>query len=201
MTDDIQPLENQLQTLRPAAPEEAFAARLAAIARPAAPDAAMEDFLRGLRPAAVESALMDAILARTSARPATVIPFAAAKRSWSRLALPVAAAVALLGAATALFVPTGRTGGGAPVAVQQTPRSATPVAPPFAHNGALQPAGFNSKLDKARDEGVIWRQPNRPHRVLRATYLDHATFVDAQGRTIVVEQPRTEYFLIPETID
>lgn len=216
MIQDHQELEAQLKALHPAAPSPEFAARLAAIAhRPpgalAADDAALEASLRALTPAPMSPALEQSILNRTSRDGAKVISFPAARpvRRWGRLALPAAAAVALLGAATALLVPTGPRGSapgiaanGNAVTATQQPAASPQLSPPLpAVSPRFVPAGLDSRLRQANDEGVIWTAPDQPHRVLQVIYNDRVTVVDQDGRTYPVERPRVEYILLPEKID
>jgi hypothetical protein len=65
----------------------------------------------------------------------------------------------------------------------------------------VAPAGFQRNLSETRDEGVVWRGKNQPHRVLRLTYMDKVTVMDADGNPVIKEQPRVEYVIIPEKID
>jgi hypothetical protein len=63
------------------------------------------------------------------------------------------------------------------------------------------PANFNRGFSDARDQGVLWNGVDQPHRVVRIEYLDRATFVNGEGKTLELEQPKVEYILIPEEID
>jgi hypothetical protein len=63
------------------------------------------------------------------------------------------------------------------------------------------PASFNRNLSETRDEGVIWRGKNQPHRVMRLTYMDQVTVTGADGKPVTVEKPRVEYVIIPEKVD
>jgi hypothetical protein len=65
----------------------------------------------------------------------------------------------------------------------------------------VAPAGFQRNLSETRDEGVVWRGKNQPHRVLRLTYMDKVTVTGADGNPVIKEQPRVEYVIIPEKID
>jgi hypothetical protein len=218
MIQDYQELEAQLKALRPVAPSPEFADRLAAIGRRAtgpltADETALEASLRALTPAPLSDELERSILDRTSRVGAKVIslPTAHPTRRWGRLALPAAAAVALLGAATALLVPTGPRGGTAPGITAHHSGHNTASQPPAASPQRsvplpalaprFVPAGLDSRLRQANDEGVIWTAPDQPHRVLQVIYNDRVTVMDQDGRTYPVERPRVEYILLPEKID
>lgn len=115
-----------------------------------------------------------------------------------RFNLAAAAAVALLGSLAAWITPSqeNKTAANPPERfVQQPSEIATPTPNSFA------PAGFNRNLSDTRDEGVVWNQANRPHRVLRFTYMERVTLKNEKGELIQVEQPRVEYVIIPEKID
>ena len=113
-----------------------------------------------------------------------------------------AAAVAFIGAATALFMP-GQKPAASPVVKNSAsaPSASVSSAPISNPNSHFVPAGFNRGLGDARDEGVLWHDPAKPHRVVRVTYLDRVTFKNAEGKTVETVQPRTEYILVPEKID
>jgi hypothetical protein len=103
-----------------------------------------------------------------------------------------AAAVALVGAITALLIPTNHRPNN--LAITQPNKHLTTPSPA---GGELVPAGFNRGLSEASDEGVIWQSNNQPHRVLKVVYKDQVTLKDAAGHTYQVEQPRVEYILVP----
>lgn len=209
---DSKELEKALRDLDPAPLDEAFIARLEAAAdgtitalspaeihfenslRRHVPLALPDDFMERLERvvADVQFAKDEKIVLFPKTAPARSKP-AARKRStpWA-----AAAAVALIGAATAFFMPGGDSPAGS------LAKSAAPgIQRPHQNNSNFVPAGFNTGVDDAIDEGVNWHQGDKPHRVLRVTYLDKSTFKNAEGKTIEVEQPRTEYILVPEKID
>ena len=107
-----------------------------------------------------------------------------------------AAAVAIIGAATALLVPTDTT----PVSHERPVAAAAPSAADSTSRNFV-PAGFNTNLSEVHDEGVIWKSNNQPHSVVRMVYKDQVTLKDANGRTVQVEQPRIEYMLVPAKTD
>jgi hypothetical protein len=111
-----------------------------------------------------------------------------------------AAAVAFIGAATALFLPDQKAAV-SPVVSNDPPKQSAPVAAVSNPNSHFVPAGFNRGLGDATDEGVLWHDPSKPHRVVRVTYLDRVTFKNAEGKTVEAVQPRTEYILVPEKMD
>ncbi|MBN8458845.1 MAG: hypothetical protein J0M04_13505 [Verrucomicrobia bacterium] len=204
MSQDLHELETKLHALRPAAPGNELAARLADIARPApAADPALEAALRALRPAAFGTDLTASVLRRTTGAQPAVIPFHKPTRSWNRYMLPVAAAVALLGAAAALLVPTSANRGGNTIANNPTPADPPiPTTIPRENgNPALVPASFGTDLTQAKDEGVLWQGPNQARRVVKVIYRDRGTYVTPDGRKVEVEIPRVEYILVPEKLD
>lgn len=204
MSQDLHELETKLHALRPAAPGNELAARLADISRPApAADPALEAALRALRPAALGTDLTESVLRRTTGSQPAVIPFHKPARSWNRYMLPVAAAVALLGAAAALLVPTSANRGGNTVANNPAPAHppTTNAIPHENGNPALVPASFGTDLAQAKDEGVLWQGPNQARRVVKVTYRDRGTYVTPDGRKVEVEIPRVEYILVPEKLD
>lgn len=106
-----------------------------------------------------------------------------------------AAAVALIGGVTALMMPQDK-----PTGTVAGRATSSPSAPLVSQPSNFVPAGFNSSAD-TEDVGVSWHQSGQPHRVLRLTYRDKVTWKNAEGKTIEVEQPRTEYILVPEKMD
>ncbi len=208
MSQDLHELETKLHALRPAAPGNELAARLADISRqPAAADPALEAALRAMRPTRLSADLTASILQRTTGSQPAVIPFPAAAKSparaWNRYMLPVAAAVALLGAAAALLVPTSGNRPGNTVAGNPTPADppAIRLAPHNNGNSAFVPAGFGTDLTQAKDEGVVWQGPNQARRVVKVIYRDRGFYITPDGRKVEVEVPRVEYILVPEKLD
>jgi hypothetical protein len=210
MSLDLQELEAKLSVLRPAALDSGLLARLADTATniPTAlsPDATeMEALLSGYRPAAMPPALAAALAEVSAPLPPAVIPFPTAPRATAdarqqrRPMLAAAAAVAILGATAALFVPRHDSPGATMAAIPRT-TEARPLQSPPATTPIL-PAAFNTGLSQASDEGVVWQGNKSPQRVVKVVYWDRVTVVDPSGRKIEVEQPRIEYILVPEKID
>lgn len=115
-----------------------------------------------------------------------------------RFNLAAAAAVALLGSLAAWITPNQSSN---PVAKTPERTIEQPSAIPSPASNSFAPAAFNRNLSDTRDEGVIWNQFNRPHRVLRFTYMDRVTLKNEKGESIQVERPREELVIIPEKID
>ena len=106
-----------------------------------------------------------------------------------------AAAVALIGAGSALLIPAGK----APEKIVSQSAPVRAVSPSVSRiaNGNFVPASFNSGVSEVHDEGVVWKSNNQPHSLVRVTYKDKITLKDQEGRTFQVEQPRIEYMLVP----
>ncbi len=108
-----------------------------------------------------------------------------------------AAAVALIGAASALLVPTTEK----PVANTRSSNGSAAPALAAATTNSFVPASFNRGLSEVHDEGVVWKSNKQPHRLVRVVYTDLVTLKDASGRTVEVEQPRVKYMLVPDKTD
>ncbi len=125
------------------------------------------------------------------------------QKSWwsTRINIAAAAAVALLGSISAFMLPADGTSSqaGTPVTAGNFTNSA-PVSNSSTQR-KITPVGYNRNLSNTSDEGVIWQGNNRPHRVLRLTFIDRFTLTNDNGETVEVEQPRDEYVIIPEKVD
>lgn len=208
--------EQQLGNLNPAGIDGDFLARLTASAEGtltnlSEDEAAFEHQLRSIRPKAIPANLSASLLEALGDTPFAVdekiVLFnkpsagtvgAGKGRNAFRFNLAAAAAVALLGSIAAFIVP-------ADTAKYQSayiPDLAEPVITPVAPATSLvAPAGFQRDLSDTRDEGVVWRGKNEPHRVFRRAYTERLTVRDANGNPISTARPRVEYVLIPEKID
>jgi hypothetical protein len=209
MTPDHPSLEAELRDLKAVGLDESFLTRLEASAdgtwtRLSPQEIGFEKSLREISAAPLPAEFM-AELQRIVAKapfPADVniVPFptvhAAPPRHRQRPMWGAAAAVAIIGAATALLVPTG-----GPPANHNRPLAA--AAPSVASTAPRNfvPAGYNTNLSEVHDEGVIWKSNNQPHSVVRMVYKDQVILKDANGRTVQVEQPRVEYMLVPAKTD
>lgn len=118
-----------------------------------------------------------------------------------------AAAVALVGAATALLIPTTSpqdsrfAGHGGTPGATQSRSSDIATAAPFNSPNQVIPASFNRGVSEVNDEGIVWKGDNQPHNVVRVVYNDKITMKDKDGRSYQVEQPRVQYVLIPARTD
>jgi len=209
--------ELELSNLSPRGIDEDFLSRLTACADGsmldlAEGDLAFEASLRAIRPDNVPAGLYASLEAAISDTPFAVdekiVLFHKSSRgntrpvrSWSnRFSIAAAATVALLGSIAAFMVPGSDDG-----ANETISKSNPPVISSSVVNSSVtsnyQPARFNRNLSDTRDEGVIWRGSNSPHRVLRFTYMDRVTLENEKGETVEVEQPKDEFVIIPEKID
>ncbi len=203
------PFEAELRELRAASLDDALLTRLDAVAdgnwtQLSAAEQRFEDTLRGHRPAPLPAGLLQDFEALTAD-----LPFAVNEKivlfpkSGSQAVRPrrstwaAAAAVALIGAATALLMPST---GNKPTVASAPPSHASQPAPLAASNN-LVPASFNRGVSEVHDEGVVWKSGNQPHSVVRVVYKDRITLKDQNGRTFEVEQPRVEYMMVPAKTD
>lgn len=211
MNSDHPSLEAELRELRAVALDEAFLTRLEASAEGtwtelSQQEVRFENLLRATSPAKLDPAFLANLESIVRDVPfitdEKIVPFpkSAAVAAPTRRSRPMwgaAAAVALIGAATALMMPAGK-------GPESTPRrlASTPSAPiKSSANGNFIPAGFNRGLSEVHDEGVVWKSNKQPHSVVRVVYKDLVTLKDANGRTVQVEQPRVEYMLVPAKTD
>ena len=205
MTHDPSSLEAQLRELQVSALDEALLSRLEGAADGSLTqldheEIRFEALLRNTSPARLPAdflAQLDAIFHEVPfAVNEKIVLFPKANPAvHTRRQRPLwgaAAAVALIGAATALLMPAGKTSN--QLGSQMTQVS-SPVARPA--NGNFAPASFNRGVSEVHDEGVVWKSNNQPHSLVRVVYKDKITLRDNQGRTFQVEQPRVEYMLVP----
>lgn len=163
--------------------------------------------LKSAEPAALPSQLNSALLAAISDTPfhedEKVVLFnqpnkTSRNRNPLRSNLATAAAVALMGCLTALFLTQDHKGIAQNKAV---PASASSQAVQPLQNSNFVPASFSRNLSGAHDEGVIWKNQRQPHRLLRLTYTDEVQLRDESGEIIQVSRPKHEYVILPEKID
>lgn len=216
MSPAPQELEAKLGALRPSPLDGLLLARLEDAANGSlttlgTAEAQLEISLRRIQPTKLPPAFMAALEATLGAAATvepSIIPFpnpangtAGATRHDHRAMLSAAAAVALLGAAAALFTP-GKSPQQTSVAADHSQQASPPTsapASPLSQN--FVPAAFNTGLSQASDEGVLWQAKDQPRRVVKVIYWDRVTFVNPQGNKIECETPRVEYILVPEKID
>lgn len=202
MNRDQTSLEEALLGCSPAKLDPRLLARLAdtleqASAPVAAADLRLEAWLERQEPAVLPDGLMERLA--TLAEPAepagrvVAMPERPAFRRYRPYA--AAAAIALFGAAIALFAPIG---GHSPQPLADTEVETRII--PLDEARKFVPASYARGLCEARDEGVVWRD-NTPHRVLRIVYLDMMTLTSESGEKMEVEQPCVEYIVVPEKID
>lgn len=201
-------MENELRKLRAANVDPKLVDRLERCAegswnRLTSEETRFETMLRGIAPDAPTDALrarLDEITAKVEfPRGGEVIPMPRSRRRFHGAA--AAAAVALCGALAALFVPMGGNATKDTADHSAPPPKEAPRLPQTSDGGALLPAGYSRDLSEASDQGVVWQNRNRPHRVVRVVYTDHITLKDAQGRKYEIEKPRVEYVLVPARTD
>jgi len=203
MTPDHSSLETQLNKLTPSPLDSALLERLEActdgsITTLTPTELQFEASLRKTRPQALPQDLLADLEGIFAGVPfaqdekVVLFPKSSAKigkiTRFPRPMWAAAAAVALIGAASALLMPSRQEQ--API-VQISP-SATSA--PINNNSNIVPAGYN-------DEGVIWNQNDQPRRVLRVRYDDYILKKDATGKQVKILTPRYEYVLIPEKAD
>jgi hypothetical protein len=210
MPSDPPSVENELRQLRAAPLDEALLVRLEACAdgtwtRLSAVEQEMEQRLRGIAPARLSGALsasLESVLQGVpfQSAPPKIVRFPESSGQAPRRPVSwraAAAAVALLGAAAGMLAPYDR--GDRPSA-SAMPSSPSPSASAVS-SAPLVPAAYKRGLREASDVGVVWHPGNQPHRLLKVVYQDRVTLKDPSGRTYHVEQPRTEYILVPAKTD
>ena len=138
----------------------------------------LEDRLRALQPAAPPPELMRELLAAEPPGPGKI--------HWLKFAIPLGVAAALALA----FV------------LQREPKAAPEVAagPQPSDFRVFLPIERTSTLLEVRDVAVIDREPSRPYRVVRATWLDDITYAGDDGHsTLRRQEPRSE--IIPVALE
>ena len=207
MNSDPSAIEAQLRELRAVPLDDAFLARLEDAAEgsltalsPA--QERLEAQLRGISPALLSADFLASLEAAVTGVPfpgeVKIVPFprsrpAVESAPRKRPIWAAAAAVALIGAVSALWMPAEKT------EVQVTQTSAPNV--PLGAVSNLVPASYNRGVSEVHDEGVVWKSNTQPHNLVRVVYKDRITLKDDKGRTYQVEQPRVEYLLVPAKTD
>ncbi|MFT4176514.1 MAG: hypothetical protein QM627_07640 [Luteolibacter sp.] len=208
MNPDPPSLESSLRGLTPSALDDALLDRLEActdgsLTTLTPTELQFESSLRDFQPSALPAdilASLESIVADVPfARDEKVVFFPKAGaasgkvRTFPRPMWAAAAAVAFIGAASALFLPDAPRP--TPVA-KETKVSTAPVLPgvPNIASAAYDPS-------EARDEGVIWHADDQPRRVLRVLYNEVVIEKDAAGNSVQKIYPQVKYILIPETAD
>lgn len=210
MTSDPSSIEAQLRELQAATLDDAYLLRLEAAAdgsltRLTPDDLRFEAMLRETPPAKLSAEFLAQLESIVHEIPFAVdekiVLFPKGNASESpRRHRPIwgaAAAVALIGAASALLMPTANRPHS--VARQSDPSPTSSIATTPAGN--FVPASFNRDLGEVSDEGIVWQSNETPHNVVRVVYKEKITLKDANGRTVEVEQPRVKYMLVPAKTD
>lgn len=208
MKQDPPTLDGELRTLHGASLDDAFLARLegsaagtwTALTRE---ELQFESLLRQKAPAPLDAVFLTRLETTTRDIHFTVnekiVLFpkegAAAVSSRKYSAWAAAAAVALIGAASALMLPSKSHS----KTVLQNKSQAPTNSPANPEN--FVPASFNRGLSEVHDEGIVWNEDRQPQRLLRFVYTEKMTYKDANGRTVEVEQPKAHYTLMPEKTD
>lgn len=211
MADDTPNLESDLHKLNAAGLDPTLLDRLEAAADDRLTELSplerqFEAELRRFRPTTLSPSLLASLEIQCSGiafpKAAAVVPFPNLKQAPQsrRSVWGAAAAVALLGALAALFIPT-KSGNNPSVAGQKAPSIHTEANPSALRSSDLTPADFSRKLSETSDEGVIWPSNQQAHRVLKVVYKDLVTLKRADGSSYQVEQPRVEYFIVPTHSD
>ncbi len=205
MTQDPSSLEAELSKFNASMPDDALLARLEAaldgtLDQLTPGEIRFEDYLRGNSPAGLAPDLLADLEKITCGLPfpkdAKIVLFPSTSiQPEVRRKRPMwaaAAAVALVGAASALLMPTGK-----PTASLVEKKS----TPPLHSSDPLVPASFDRGVTEVSNQGVVWKSGNQPHSVIRVAYQERITLKDTSGRTFQYEQPRVKYMLIPEKTD
>lgn len=216
MTSDLTSIENELRKLAAAPLDDGLLARLEACAEGTDTELTpnelrFEASLRAMSPARLAPEMLAEFVAIAGDTPFAVdekiVLFPGANRSvHAKPRRPIwaaAAAVALIGGASALLVPPASKPG-LPIARQVETTPDLDTAPPSvtgAANRSMVPASFNRGVSQVSDEGVIWNNKAQPHTVVRVEYKDRITLKDRNGRTFQIEKPRVQYMLVPAKTD
>jgi len=198
------PVEEQLGSQQAAGLDDSLLARLESAADGSLLELSVlelqfEAELRGIRPRTLRPSLLDGLESKAEKVPfpveSRVLPFPghqAVRTTKQRNWLPVAAAVALLGAISALLIEPRTqpaTADGSPV---PAPSLGSPADP-----SKVVPAEFSRNFSAAEDAGIIWSDNHQPSRVLKVVYTERVTMKREDGTSYQVEQPRVEYYLVP----
>ncbi|MBT8037743.1 MAG: hypothetical protein KJO21_09380 [Verrucomicrobiae bacterium] len=219
LSAELQELENQLANLVPnAVPDDLFAR----IGQPVNHDPqsmppesdldALEEHLGQLAPSSMP---MDMVGRMTRAMDRwhehvpveeKVVSFGVEKstpvrRKWDRSLLAAAAAVAMLGAVSALVLPRFVNPAHAEGVVLNDAPAMTPdfsitsVVEP--RDAWLLPDSLSHKVVNTTDRGVVMTHDNTPHRCIRVDYVDRMVVQDEQGREIEIIRPSVDIMLLP----
>jgi hypothetical protein len=210
MSQDPTSIENQLRQVRAATLDDSLLARLEACAGGTwtqldSGEISIEQHLRKQAPARLSPDFMVRLESTLNEVPfpksptsENIVDFPKSEAQDTRTGhrwWPAAAAVAIVGALSALFIPENQRTG--QLANSDQPKKPEITRPITSSGGDLVTAGFNRGISEARDEGVIWQANQKPHRVLKVVYRDQITLKDPNGKIYQAEQPKVEYILVP----
>ncbi len=208
MKQDPPTLDGELRKLQGASLDDAFLARLEGSAAGTwteltRDEIQFEAYLRQFSPAGVPAEFLTRLVSVTRSVHFTVdekIVLFPKEHDAGRASKKVpiwaaAAAVAFIGAASALMIPSQNSS--RPIAQNSLTSPAYPSAVPQ----NFVPATFNRGLSAVHDEGIVWKDNKQPQRLLRFVYMEKMTYKDANGRIVEVEQPKALYRLLPEKTD
>ena len=217
MDEDFQELEATLTGMRPVAPDAACMDRLLAAVERRMPvvDRGIERELGKLSPSALAGGVQERLLETVSRVPFPVDekvvlfpgktkPVEKAHAHTRRPWIAAAAAVAVLGAFSALMMGPQRGSGSRPPLVENVGPVYGPVRPGSSAGtveAGLGNPSFNSKVRDAEDEGVTWTQDGKPMRRVKVIYMDKVKYAGEDGKIVEMERPRVEWILVPEKID
>jgi hypothetical protein len=206
MNHDLHELESSLAGLRPLRADQAMLDRLESAADGSLTELTVTELHFQSRLACQRPAALSAQFFATLEKVVVTTPFpvgekivmftkgtVAAKPVRRFRPLLAAAAVALLGGATAVMMPLSG-------AAKKSSAGVVSAPIPSKHSSGFVPASYGNNVQTASDEGVIWKE-GRPHRLVRLCYKEHGSFINAQGERIEAEIPRVEYILVPEKVD
>ncbi len=220
LTAELRELERQLADLVPCALPEDLLVRMEASANHAPPamdeDGSLDQLEAHLGQLAPATMPMDMLgrMARAMDRWHEHVPVeekvvsfgtgnpAPARRPFSAGMLAAAAAVAVLGAATALVLPRyldpAQSTGGLATADDSL------IEPEFAvtsmvepRDAWLLPGSLSHKVTHTSDRGIVMTRDNTPHRCVRVDYIDRIKVQDEEGREIEIERPSVDIMLLP----
>jgi hypothetical protein len=205
MDEDFQELEATLKGMRPVMPDAACMDRLLAAVECRMPvvDRGIERELGKLSPSALTAGVQERLLETVSRVPfpvdEKVVLFPGKTKPLEKVHhhrpwLAAAAAVAVLGAFSALMMGPQKT---ASPRIVEGHKTEIPATSPK----DLVPASVGSKVSEAQDEGLTWTRDGKPMRRVKVIYMDKVKYAGGDGKIVEMERPRVEWILVPEKID
>ena len=116
--------------------------------------------------------------------------------------LAAAAAVALLGAVTALVIPNALPEQAANTAVADVPKALVKdhldvSSQDNTRQAWLVPDALSSRVVNTTDRGIVMTENHTPHRCIRLDSMQRIKIEDEDGREITIDRPSVQYVLIP----